>query len=185
MKQRTAAMLLVLLAGTTSCHHASALDQLRSTMAPFTSTRDRAVRLVSATKPSLGAEDLNSLAVAYTALEEKGNRYAGFLVEVAQDASFTDQKNTAYASSLGTAIVTFNKSFAAIAPANERGVFLDDSWTTEFAASLNRYWAQHGSAIQNLSPQDKADLVKQLKALTIWPNYEDIATQPVSSPSPH
>ncbi|HEX3670871.1 MAG TPA: hypothetical protein VHT92_04110, partial [Candidatus Cybelea sp.] len=71
-----------LLAG---CNHKApdATAQVKSALAPFTAGRDQATALVAAQKQSLGAADLNTLEVAYTALEAKGNAYAGFIVEAA------------------------------------------------------------------------------------------------------
>ena len=95
-------------------HHTDPVRELNSEIAPFTHSRDQAVELVTTAKHSLGASDLNSLAVSYGALQEKGDAHAAFLVEVISDASFNGDRNAKYASNLTQAIKTFNKSFASV-----------------------------------------------------------------------
>lgn len=95
-------------------HHANPAQELTAGIAPFTDSRDQTVRLVASAKHSLGAEDLNSLAVVYTALEEKANAYAHFLVESVSSTSFDTDQNNVRASDLMEAINTFNRSFARI-----------------------------------------------------------------------
>lgn len=52
-------------------HRADPAQELNSALTPFSQTRDQAVDLVATSKHSLGASDLNTLAVSYAALEEK------------------------------------------------------------------------------------------------------------------
>jgi hypothetical protein len=184
MKQQLASLVLVVATIAGCTHHADPARELRSAVSPFTQTRDRAVQLVGSTKHALGASDLNTLAVTYTALEEKGNAYAGFLVGAVSDASFSDAKNEENAGNLAAAIKTFNSSFASIAPQNQRAA-IDNAWIPPFAAAVSGYWSKYHAALTDMSPQAKADLIKQLKGDTVWPNYEDIATEPVAAPSPH
>lgn len=170
----------------TGCaHHTDAGRELNSAVAPFTQARDQAVGLVTTAKHSLGASDLNTLAVVYAALEEKGNAYAGFLVEAVSDTSFDSDRNAQYASSLTQAITTFNKSFSSVSPPSQAYTSVQSAWVPAFSESVTAYWKQYHQAIAELSPQTKADLIKQIKAETVWPNYENIATEPIAAPSPH
>jgi hypothetical protein len=171
-----------LLAGCT--HHADPARELSSAVAPFSQARDRAVGLVANAKHSLGAADLNTLAASYAPLEESGNAYAGFLVEAVTATSFDSDRNAKYASSLAQAIKTFNKSFASISPPSQAGATVPSDWIPAFSDSVAAYWRQYRVALGNLSLQAKADLVKELKAKTVWPNYENIATEAASTPTP-
>ncbi len=166
-------------------HRADPAQELNSALAPFSQARDQAVDLVATAKHSLGASDLNTLAVSYAALEEKGNAYAGFFVEAVTASSFDADRNAKYASNLTQAIKTFNKSFASISPPNQVGAGVQDAWIPAFSNSLTAYWKKYQAAITGLSPQSKADLVKKLQARTVWPNYENIATESLSTPTPH
>ena len=141
--------------------------------------------LVATAKHSLGASDLNTLAAAYAALEEKGNAYAGFLVEVVSATSFDPDRNAKYASNVTQAIKTFNKSFATVSPSNQAGASVQSAWIPAFADFVAAYWKQYQPAMESLSPQAKADLIKEVKAKTVWPNYENIATQPITVPTSH
>ena len=164
-------------------HHTDPVHELNSEIAPFTHSRDQAVELVTTSKHSLGASDLNSLAVSYGALQEKGDAHAAFLVEVISDASFNGDRNAKYASNLTQAIKTFNKSFASVSAANQTGATVQSAWIPAFSNSITAYWAQYHTAMAAISPQMMADLIKQLKAETVWPNYENIATEPISAPT--
>jgi hypothetical protein len=175
-RQLFTTLMLVLVAFAACAHRAEPAGQFNSAIAPFTHSRDVALRLVGSAKHALGADDLNSLTVAYTALEERGNAYAGFLVSAVDDASFSQDKNAAYASSLVAAINKFNKAFRAIAPQELQGVTVDAAWVTPFATTVSDYWDRYHAALPALPAQRKTDLIKQLKAETVWPNYEDVAT---------
>jgi hypothetical protein len=166
-------------------HHADPVRELNSAVAPFTLARNQTVGLVATAKHSLGASDLNTLAVAYASLEEKGNAYAGFLVEAVTDTSFDADLNAKYASSLAHAIRAFNKSFASVNPASQARASVQSAWLPAFSDSVAAYWKQYNTAVATFSPQTKADLIKQLKAETVWPNYENIATEALATPSPH
>ncbi len=166
-------------------HHADPVRELNSAVAPFTLARNQAVGLVTTAKHSLAASDLNTLAVAYASLEEKGNAYAGFLVETVTNTSFDANKNAEYAANLTQAIKAFNKSFASVSPPNQAGASVQSAWLPAFSDSVAAYWKRYNTAMTTLSPQTKADLIKQLKAETVWPNYENIATEPIASPTPH
>jgi hypothetical protein len=172
-----------LVAGCT--HHTDAAQEMQKAVAPFTQARDEATALVTTGKHTLGAADLNSLAVMYSALEEKGNAYAGFVIQVANENTFDAQKNGEHAADLTKAIASFNKSFASIRPASMNGANVDGTWVPQFAASVASYWNRYQTALAAMSPEQKAALIKQLKAKTIYPNYENIATQPLGTPSPH
>jgi hypothetical protein len=181
------AVLALLLAELVSgcAHHADPVRELNAAVAPFTAARDQTVGLVTASKHSLDASDLNALSAAYGALEEKGNAYAGFLVEAVTDVTFDADRNAKYASNLVLAIKTFNKSFASISPPSAAGASVQSAWISAFSDSVAAYWKQYHTAVASLSPQTRADLIKQLKAETVWPNYENIATEPIAAPTPH
>ena len=166
-------------------HHPDAAQEMQSATAPFTQARDEATTLVTTSKQTMGPADTNALAVMYSALEEKGNAYAGFVIRVADENAFDAQKNDAHAADLTKAIASFNKSFASIRPASMNGAGVDGTWVPQFAASVASYWNRYQTALATLSPDQKAALIKQLKARMIYPQYENIATQPVGTPSPH
>lgn len=174
---------LISIAGCT--HHKDAVQELDSAIAPFTQSRDEAVQLVTAAKHSLGAADLNTLAVDYSALEEKGNAYAGFLAESLSIESFDADRNAKYAAELAQAIKSFNKSFASVRPAKQTTATVQAAWIPAFSDSIAAYWKRYQAGAGQLSPQIKADLVKELKARTVWPNYENIETEALSTPPTH
>lgn len=148
-------------------------------VAPFSNTRDQTVALVAHAKRSLGAADLNTLSVTYTPLEEKANAYASFMVEAVEATSFDSSRNGKYAGDLATAIVAFDKSYDKLMASRQSPIA--SAWVPSFAQSLQAQWNQYNGAIAKMSPQQKADLTTTLKRLTVWPNYEDIATEPVNS----
>ncbi len=177
-----AAVLCVILAG--CAHNAGAAAQVNAGFAPFSSTRNQALALVAQTKPSLGAADVNSLAVAYTALQEKANAYSDFMVEAVTTSSFDQAKNAGYAADFAAAIAAFDKSFGALSAA--RKPVIASAWVASFAQTLQARWNQYSGLIAKMSPTTKAELIAELKRKTVWPNYEDIATQPLvgSRPNP-
>ncbi len=165
-------------------HRTTPAGELQAGIAPFAQTKDQTIALVAAEKRSLSAADLNSLTVAYTALEEKGNAYADFLVESVSVTSFDAGRNNRCASNLSEAVNGFNKAFTAIASPKRPVAPIQSAWIPAFAENIQAYWAKYTTAVAAMSPQTKADLVKQLKSETVWPNYEDIATEPLAS-APH
>lgn len=160
------------------CSHNTSSSQISSGLAPFSTTRNQAVGLVSHTKRSLGASDVNTLDVAYTDLQAKANAYAGFMVEAVTTSSFDQARNTKYAADLEKAIAGFNKSYGSMEGARSNQI--TGNWVTPFAQSLQTRWDQYNGMIAKMSPQQKADLIADLKRQTVWPNYEDIATEPVA-----
>jgi hypothetical protein len=169
-----AALLTLALAG---CAHRTA--QVQDGFTPFSSLRNQAVALVASAKRTLDAADVNTLAVAYTNLEEKANAYAGFMVEAVTTSSFDSGRNAKYASDLAGAIAVFDKSFAALVTVRQPVVTA--AWVPSFAQELASRWKQYGGLIAKMSPQQKASLIADLKRKTVWPNYEDIATEPLAS----
>ncbi len=159
-------------------HTASQSAQLHDGFAPFSSTRAQAVGLVANTKRFLGAADLNALAVAYTSLQEKANAYDGFMVEAVTTSSFDQARNNRYADDLSKAIAAFDKALAGLTAAHQSAA-IPVAWVQPFAQTLAARWDQYRGAIATMSPETKADLIAQLKRETVWPNYEDIATEPV------
>lgn len=160
------------------CTHKSASSQISSGVAPFSTTRNQAIGLVAYTKRSLGAADVNTLAVAYTTLQEKANAYASFMVEAVTTSSFDPARNAKYASDLNKAIANFNKSYDTME--GSRNDVVTGKWVAPFADSLQNRWDQYSGIIAKMSPQQKADLIADLKRQTVWPNYEDIATEAVA-----
>ncbi|MGA8574264.1 MAG: hypothetical protein WB609_01075 [Candidatus Cybelea sp.] len=177
------AFLGVLLLGACA-HHTNPAQELNSAVAPFTDSRDQTIRLIAQEKHSLGAADVNSLAVAYTSLEEKANAYAHFLVVSVSSASLSADQDNQCASDLTAAINTFNKAFAGIVPSKQTASVVSSAWVVPFATNVAAYWGKYGAAIGGMSSQAKADLTDQLRNKTLWPNFEDIATEPLATP-PH
>lgn len=171
-----AVLLAVTIAG---CSHKSASSQISGGIAPFSTTRNQAIGVVASTKRSLGPADVNTLAVAYTALQEKANAYASFMVEAVTTSSFDPARNAKYAADLGKAIADFNKSYDTLEAIHNDVV--SGTWLTPFAQTLQARWNQYSGIVAKMSPQNKADLLADLKRQTVWPNYEDIATEPVKA----
>ena len=163
------------------CSH-KASSQISGGVAPFSTARNQAIGLVAHTKRSLGASDVNTLAVAYTSLQEKANAYASFMVEAVTTSSFDATRNAKYASDLGKAIADFNKSYDSI-EADHHDV-VPGTWVAPFAQTLQTRWNQYSGTIAQMSPQTKADVIADLKRQTVWPNFEDISTEPVAA-KPH
>lgn len=161
-----------------ACSHtaSSPSAQINQGLARFSSTRNQAVGLVSSTKKSLGPEDLNTLAVAYTDLQEKANAYAGFMVEAINTSSFDPGRNSKYSAELQTAIISFDKAFNKLSPTHQT---VAGTWVSPFAQSLQDRWDRYNGLIATMSPETKATLITDVKRNTVWPNYEDISTQPV------
>lgn len=170
-----AAMVSLIVAGCS--HNASPSSQINSGFAPFSTTRNQTVALVGSTKRSLDAADVNTLAVAYTALQEKANAYADFMVEAVTTSSFDSQRNSKYANDFAAAIASFDKSYAALVATHRP--MLATSWVPTFAQALQARWNQYSGVITKLTPQQKAGLIADVKRATVWPNYEDIATEPL------
>lgn len=175
-RQLFVTLVLVITALAACAHRAEPAGQFNAAIAPFTSSRDNALRLVGVAKSHLDASDLNSLTVAYTALEESGNGYAGFLVSAVNDTSFSADRNAQYAAGLSEAIAKFNAAFKKIAPTNLRYAPVDAAWVEPFSSTVSDYWNRYHTALPGLLPERRADLLKRLKAETVWPNYEDVAT---------
>jgi hypothetical protein len=165
-------MLGILLGG---CAHKAASTQIQEGLSPFSAARNQAIALVANTKHSLDAASLNTLAVNYTSLEEKANAYASFMVEAVNTSSFDPNRNAAYAANLTKAIVAFNKAFAALIATKQTTIA--SAWVPPFAQTLQAHWNQYHGSLAKMSPQTKADLIAELKRETVWPNYEDIATE--------
>jgi hypothetical protein len=182
--RRLGEVLLVAIIMSGCAHHPNPSADLTSKLAPFTTTRNQAVHLVAATKHSLGPQDLNTLAVTYTALEKKANAYASFMGDSVRSQSFDVDRNNVCASQLMAAINAFNKTFPTIAAAKDvRTIPVD--WVPTFADAMRTRWSTYNAAISTMSPDAKAALLKQLSTETVWPNYEDIATEPIlTRPTP-
>jgi hypothetical protein len=170
-----AVVLAALAAGCT--HQSSPSAQVNAGLAPFATTRNQALGLVANTKRSLQSADVNTLDVAYTDLEEKANAYAGFMVEAVTTSSFDAGRNAQYASDLQGAIVKFDKAVAPLAQTRKPPI--SETWVPSFAQTLQTRWSQYSALIAKMSPQTRATLVADIKREMVWPNYEDIATEPL------
>lgn len=171
-----AALFITIAAGCT--HKTSASTQISDGLAPFTWTRNQTVALVAHNKRALGAEDINTLSVAYTDLQAKANAYASFMVEAVTTSSFDPARNTKDASDFEKAIAAFDKAYDSVVATRFRNT--NTAWVTPFSQNLQTRWSQYGGAIAQMTPQTKADLIADLKRDTVWPNFEDIATEPVA-----
>lgn len=172
-----ATLLITIAAGCT--HKTSASTQISDGLAPFTWTRNQTVALVAHNKRALGAEDINTLSIAYTGLEEKANAYASFMVEAVTASSFDPARNAQYASDLEKAIASFDKAYDSVVAT--RFQVTNTAWVAPFAANLQTRWSQYGGAVAQMTPQMKAYLISDLKRDTVWPNFEDIATESVAA----
>lgn len=166
---------VVLAALAAGCAHQNSSAQVNASFAPFSATRNQAVGLVANTKRSLGSADVNTLDVAYTALEEKANAYVDFMVEAVTTSSFDPAENARYAADFAKAIIAFDKAYSPLASTPQSTIA--DAWVPSFAQSLQAHWDQYSGQIAKMTPQMKAKLVAQLKQETVWPNFENVATE--------
>jgi hypothetical protein len=167
------------------CTHSGAgTTNLGDKLAPFAQTRSQAIAMVTNAKRAFDAPSINQLMLAYTDLELKSNAYAGFLVESAKIGAFDAPKNDRYAFELRGAIDAFNVTYATLqsasqTPAKNAGsTWLSDSWVAPFAQSVQAYWERYHDTLAS-SPQTVAYVTQQIKSDTIYPNFEDIATERV------
>jgi hypothetical protein len=178
--------LLFLVTVTAGCaHRTNPSDELQRQLAPFTQTRNQTVALVKTAKHSLGPLSLNRLQVSYSDLEIKANEYAGFLAESVNVNSFDADRNNQYSGKLKAAIDAFENSFETFDPTQVQAMNISSAWVPAFADSVKAYWTRYHTSLTTASPQAKAALIRQLKSDTVWPNFENIATEPVSAaPTP-
>jgi hypothetical protein len=153
-------------------------------LAPFAQTRSQAIAMVTNAKHAFDAPSINQLMLAYTDLELKSNAYAGFLVESAKIGTFDTRKNDQYALGLRSAIDAFNVTYATLDSASQvpakttSSMWLSDAWVAPFAQSVQAYWGRYHDTLAS-SPQTVAYVTQQIKSDTIYPNFEDIATERV------
>jgi len=176
-----AALAALLVSGCTR-HSTAAPSELSVRLAPFAQTRNQAIAMVTSAKRIFDAPSINQLMLTYTDLELKSNAYAGFLVESADVDSFDAQKNDEYAIQLRSAIAAFNVTYATLskgALVTPKGsTWLSDTWVAPFAQSVQTYWERYHDTLAS-SPQTVAYVTQQIKSDTIYPNFEDIATERV------
>jgi hypothetical protein len=142
--------------------------------------------VISATKRALGAQDINTLSAAYMALQENANAYAGFLVEAASADSFDTARNarcSADLADLEQATDAFRKTFATVGTSRGTAALPSSSWVPPFASSIGVNSNRYKAVVAQVSPGAKLTLLKQMKAETVWPNFEDIATEPLPRPT--
>ena len=182
MFQRNIAGQLLLVAVLLSActHHQDPSGELRAGLAPFTTTRTQTVQLVSGMKRSLGPADLNTLAVSYTALEEKANAYVTFMADTVRSSSFDAARNVTCSQQLVAAIDKFNKTLPGLLPPKDP-TRVPSAWVLPFADTIQARWNAYSASSAATDPDSQATLLKQLRAETFWPNYEDIATEPIQS----
>jgi hypothetical protein len=179
-RYRAPVVAALLFAVATGCaHKQSAYSQISSGFSDFSYTRNETVALVGSTKRSLAPADINTLSVAYTALQEKANAYVDFMVEAVTTQSFDAMRNTQYAGDFAKAIANFNKVFDGLVASNR--AMIADAWVPTFAQNLETQWNQYSGAIGRMSPQAKLDAIADLKRNTVWPNFENISTEKVVS----
>jgi hypothetical protein len=153
-------------------------------LAPFAQTRSQAIAMVTNAKRAFDAPSINQLMLVYTDLELKSNAYAGFLVESAKIGTFDTRKNDEYALGLRGAIDAFNVTYATLQsasptpPKTTNSTWLSDAWVAPFAQSVQAYWGRYHDTLAS-SPQTVASVTQQIKSDTIYPNFEDIATERV------
>jgi hypothetical protein len=172
-----AAILFIAVAAAGCAHKTTASEQINNALEPFSWTRNQTVALIAHNKRTLAASDINTLSVAYSDLEEKANAYASFMVEAVTTSSFDSAKNAQYASDFQKAIAAFDKAYDSVVAA--RFQITNTAWVPSFAQNLQASWNQYGTAVGQLQPQTKADLIAQIKRDTVWPNFENVATEPV------
>jgi hypothetical protein len=159
-------------------------NELGGKLTPFMQTRSQAIAMVTNAKRTFDAQSINQLMLAYTDLELKSNSYAGFLVEAAKIGSFDASKNDDYAFQLRRAIGAFNVTYATLSsasptpPKTSDPTWLSDAWVAPFAQSVQAYWERYHNTRAS-SPQTVAYVTQQIKNDTIYPNFEDIATERV------
>ncbi len=160
----------------------AATTNLGDKLAPFAQTRSQAIAMVTNAKRVFDAPSINQLMLAYTDLELKSNAYAGFLVESAKTGTFDTRKNDEYAFGLRSAIGAFNVTYATLQSASPTpskamtSTWLSDAWVAPFAQSVQAYWERYHDTLAS-SPQTVAYVTQQIKSDTIYPNFEDIATE--------
>jgi hypothetical protein len=173
-------LLLVAVLLSACTHHPDPAGELKAGLAPFTTTRSQTTQLVAAMKRSLGPADLNTLAVAYTALEEKANAYVTFMADTVRSSSFDADRNTTCAQQLIVAIDKFNKTLPGLLPPKDP-TRISSAWVLPFADTIQARWTAYNLSAAAASPDAKEALLKQLRSATFWPNFEDIATEPIQS----
>jgi hypothetical protein len=180
--QRNVAVQLLLVAVLLSAcaHHPDPSAELRAGLAPFTTTRSQTIQLVAGMKRSLGSADVNTLAVSYTALEEKANAYVTFMADTVRSSSFDADRNAMCAQQLVAAIDKFNKTLPALLPPKDP-TRIPSAWVLPFADTIQARWTAYSASSAATAPDSKATLLKQLRSETFWPNYEDIATEPIQA----
>jgi hypothetical protein len=165
-------------------HNGAGSTNLGDKLVPFTQTRSQAIAMVTSAKRTFDAQSINQLMLAYTDLELKSNAYAGFLVESAKVGTFDTRKNDDDAFALRNAIGSFNVTYATLQSASPTPVksktstWLSDAWVAPFAQSVQAYWERYHDTLAS-SPQTVAYVTQQIKSDTIYPNFEDIATERV------
>ncbi|MBV8081894.1 MAG: hypothetical protein JOY86_02825 [Candidatus Eremiobacteraeota bacterium] len=171
--------LALLIAG---CNRPAAQSSLGADLAPFAKTRNQAIAMVTDAKRTLDAASINQLMLSYTDLQEKSNAYAGFLVEAASAGSFDSSKNDAYASQLRQSIDGFNVAYAglesgAMVRTKSSSMWLADGWLPSFAQHVQSNWQRYHDAA-GVTPGG-GSIAAEIKSQTVYPNFEDIATESV------
>lgn len=190
MKTNDRQTLIALLAAATlsACaHHTAPVQTLQAQLKPFEDTRSQAISLVAKAKRVLDPMSINQLDVAYSDLEVKANDYTGFIVESVAVGGLDASKNAAYAANLRKAIDDFNRSYntlrlSAPKPGQTTAAALSSSWLSPFANAVQGDWDRYHNAIAQAPPDRKAALTQQIKRETVWPNFEDIATERLNLP---
>jgi hypothetical protein len=189
MKRTHRQALIALLAATalSACAHRTApVRTLQAQLTPFEQTRTQAISLVTKAKRVLDPMSINQLEVAYTDLEVKANNYSGFIVESVDVGGLDAQKNATYAANLKKAIDGFNRSYNALRtsalPAQPPVADLSTVWVPSFADAVQGDWDRYRNTIASAPAKQKMAVTERIKRETVWPNFEDIATERLNLP---
>ncbi|HLJ83841.1 MAG TPA: hypothetical protein VKT51_06705 [Candidatus Eremiobacteraceae bacterium] len=167
-----------------------AANDIRHRTAPFTSTRDQAINAVVTSRRILPAASLGQLQMCYADVQSKANAYAGFLVALVSDGTYDDAANVTLSQQMGAAIGAFDdcelklqRADATLAPStNAAGAVTQPSslpvlsadWVPAFSASVSGYWRRDQKQIRTLSAAEKSDLIKNLNAALMFPDFDQI-----------
>jgi hypothetical protein len=149
-------------------HHTAPVRTLQAQLTPFEQTRTQAISLVTKAKRVMDPMSINQLEVAYTDLEVKANSYTGFIVESVDVGALDVRKNATYAADLTKAIDGFNQSYNTLRTSALSG--------QPPVADLSAGW------VPSFANEQKTAVAERIKRETVWPNFEDIATERLNLP---
>jgi CubicO group peptidase (beta-lactamase class C family) len=182
-------MVVLALGSLCGCAQLAATD-VQHRAEPFMLTRDRAVSAVVSARRVLPSASLGRFQACYSDVQSKANAYGGFLIALASDGTYDDATNATLAQQLGLAIGAFDdcelklqRSNAALAPTTDAGgtvaqpsllPVLSTDWVSGFSTSVAGYWRRDQRRMQALSPAEKYDMIRNLNAALMWPDFDQI-----------